>query len=136
MIVHYWSTHEDNLEVNTASLSYKALTLFAVSVYPRVSDLVSLARNRLQLSAPAMRFCHLGTKELRSLKVFTRQDGIPGVDYLRVCAVLAMQACVERTSSFLYIHSDTVYPFPHAFMSLVPNRATSLHFPVGAKTCS
>ena len=43
------------------------------------------------------------------------------------------QAYVDRTSSREYIHSDTVWPYQHVFMSQVPS--TRLHFPVGSQTC-
>ena len=45
LIVQYWSTQSDNLQLSTVELGYKALSLFAVSVYPRVSDLARLARD-------------------------------------------------------------------------------------------
>ena len=83
-----------------------------------------------------MRYRYFGTKELRSVPVFTRQGRISRVDCLRVCLVLAMQAYLDRTSSELYKHSDLVYPFQHVWMSQVPSRSTSYHFPVEAQTCS
>ena len=43
-----------------------------------------------------------------------------------------MQAYVDRTSSRIYIHSDTVYQFRHVFTSQVPNKANDLHFPATA----
>ena len=84
----------------------------------------------------AMQFRYFCTKELRSVPVFTRQTGLPRVDQLRVCPVLAIKAYVDRTSTRQYVHSDPVYPFQHVFMAQVPYRATSLHFPVGSQTCS
>ena len=122
--------------LDTVELGYKALALFAVSVYPRVSDLARLARDELQFLTTAMRFRYFGTKELRSVPVFTRQTGISWVDCLRVCMVLAMQVFTGRTSSRIYIHSDMVYPFQHVFMSQVPSRAIGLRFPVGSQACS
>ena len=95
MIVQYWSTQSDNDELDTVELGYKALSLFAVSVYPRVSDLARLARDKLDFLATAMRFRYFGTKELRSVPVFTRQTGLPRVDQLRVCPVVAIKACVD-----------------------------------------
>ena len=83
-----------------------------------------------------MRFRYFGTKELWSVPVFTRQTGLPRVDQLRVCPVLAMKAYVDRTSTRQYIHSDPVHPFEHVFMSHVPYKATGLHFPVGSQACS
>ena len=44
LIVQCWSVRSDNLQVRTVELGYKALSLFAVSVYPHVSDLARLAR--------------------------------------------------------------------------------------------
>ena len=127
----------DNDELNVVELGYKALSLFAVSAYPRVSDLARLARDKLDLSlATSLRFRYFGTKELRSVPVFTRQTGISRWAHLRVCPVLAIKAYVDRTSSSKYVHSDPVYPFQHVFMSQVPYRATGLHFPVGSQTCS
>ena len=75
------ATQPDNDELSTVELGYKALSLFAVSVlYPRVSDLARLACDKLDLSlATSMRFRYFGTKELRSVPIFTRQTGIsPG----------------------------------------------------------
>ena len=83
-----------------------------------------------------MRYHYFGTKELRSVPVFTRQGGISRTECLRVCPVLAMQAYLDRTLSELHKHSDLVYPFQHVFISQVPSRATGYHFPVGAQTCS
>ena len=45
LIVQYWSTQSDNLELSTVELGYKTLSLFAVSLYPRVSNLAMLARD-------------------------------------------------------------------------------------------
>ena len=45
LIVQYWSTQSDNLQLSTVELGYKALSLFAVSLYPRVSDLARLVRD-------------------------------------------------------------------------------------------
>ena len=135
-IVQYSSTQSDNLQLSTIKLGYKALSLFAVSVYPRVSDLARLACDKTEILATAMRYRYFGTKELRSVPVFTRQGGVSRVECLEVCQVLAMQAYLDRTSSELCTHSDVVYPFQHVFMSQVPNRVTGYYSPVGAKTCS
>ena len=110
----------DSDELDIVELGYKALSLFAVSVYPRVSDLARLARDKLDFVASAMRFHYFGTKELRFVQVFTRQTGLPRVDQLRVCPVLAIKAYVDRTSTRQYVHSDPVYPFQHVFMAQVP----------------
>ena len=83
-----------------------------------------------------MRYRYFGTKELRSVPVFTRQGGISRAQCLRVCPVTTMQAYLARTSSDLYEHSDPVYPFEHVFMSQVPDRTSGYFFPVGAATCS
>ena len=83
-----------------------------------------------------MRFRYFGTKELRSVPVFTQQTGLPAVDQLRVCPVLAMKAYLDRTSTRQHIHSDLIHPFQHVFMSQVPYRATGFHFSVGSQTCS
>ena len=44
----------DNDELDTVELGFKSLTLFAVSVYPQVSDLARLARDKLDFLASAM----------------------------------------------------------------------------------
>ena len=121
-IVQYWSTQPDNDELDTIELGYKALTLYAVSVYPRVSDLARLARDKLDFLATSMRFSYFGTKELWLVPIFNRQTGIPRVDHLRVCPVLAMKAYVDHTSTRQYIHPDLVHPFEHVFMPQVPKR--------------
>ena len=98
LIVQYWSTQSNNLQPSTVELGYKALSLFAVSVYARVSDLARLARDQLHILATTMRYRYFGTKEFRSIPVFTRQGGISRTECLRVCPVLAMQAYLDRTS--------------------------------------
>ena len=80
-------------------------------------SLTSLARGKLQILSTAMRFGCLSTNELSLVPVFTWLIGIPHVECLRACPVLAMQAYVEQASLPLYIHSSTVSPFQHAFMS-------------------
>ena len=67
LIVQYWSTQSDNLQLSTVELGYKALSLFAVSVYRCVSDLARLARDHTHILATAMRYRYFGTKELRSV---------------------------------------------------------------------
>ena len=89
-IVQYWSTQPDNLQLSTVELGYKALSLFAVSVYPRDSDLARLARDQTRILATAMRYGYFGTKELRSVPVFTWQGGISRAECPRVCPVVAM----------------------------------------------
>ena len=44
-IVQYWSTQSDNLQLSTVELGYKALSLFAVLVYARVSNLARLVHD-------------------------------------------------------------------------------------------
>ena len=122
----------DNDELDTVELGYKSLSLFAVSVYPRVSDLARLACDKLDFLASAMRFRYFGTKELRLVPVFTRQTGLPQVNQLRVCPVLATKAYVDCTSTRQYVLSDHVQPFQHVFMSQIPYKATGPHFPVGS----
>ena len=56
--VQYWSTQSDNLQLSTFELGYKALSLFAISVYPRVSDLARLARDQTRILATATRYCY------------------------------------------------------------------------------
>ena len=136
LIVQYWSTQADNNDLSTVELTYKCISLFAVSVYPRVSDLARLARCKITILATAMRYRYFGTKELRSVPVFTRQGGISRAQCLRVCPVTTMQAYLARTSSDLYKHAGPVYPFEHVFMSQVPDRTSGYFFPVGAATCS
>ena len=135
-IVQYWSTQADNSELSTVELGLKALSLFGVSVYPRVSDMARLARDKTTFLATAMRYQYFGTKELRSVPVFTRQGGISREQCARVCPVQALQVYIERTSGYLYRPSDLIYKFQHTFMSQVPNRSTGFFFPVGAQTCS
>ena len=45
-------------------LGLKSLTLFGVSVYPRVSDMARLARDKTIFLATTMRYQYFGTKEL------------------------------------------------------------------------
>ena len=135
-IVQYWSTQADNFELSTVELGFKALSLFGVSVYPRVSDMARLARDKTIFQATSMRYQYFGTKELRSVKVFTQQGGISRDQCTRVCPVLALKDYIDRTSGQLYRLADLVYNFQHVFMSQVPDRSTGFHFPVGAQTCS
>jgi hypothetical protein len=87
LIVQYWSTQSDNLQLSIVELGYKALSLFAVLVYPCVSDLARRARDQTHILATAMRYRYFGTKELRSVPVFTQQGGISCAECLRVCPV-------------------------------------------------
>ena len=82
LIVQYWSTQPDNLEVSIVELGCKALSLFAVLVYPGVSHLARLARDQTHILATAMRYRYFGTKELRSVPVFTHQGGISRTECL------------------------------------------------------
>ena len=102
LIVQYWSTQADNDELSTVELTYKCISLFAVSVYPRVSDLARLARCQTTILAEAMRYRYFGTKELRSVKVFTQQGGISRDQCTRVCPVLALKDYINRTSGQVY----------------------------------
>ena len=136
LIVAYWSTQSVNFQLSTIKLGYKALSLFAISVCPYVSNLAGPACDQTHILPTAMRYHYFSTKELRSVPVFTWQGGITRMECLWVCPVLAMQAHLDRTSSELYGHSDLVYPFRHVFMSQVPSKATSYHFLVEAQTCS
>ena len=123
----YLSTQADNPELSTVKLGHKALTLlglqsltlFAVLVCPQVFDLARLARDELHFLATIMGFRYFIFKELRSVPIFTRQIGMYLVECLQVCPALAMQADVDRTSSRIYIHSDTVYPFELICTSLL-----------------
>ena len=95
-----------------------------------------LARDKTIFPATAMRYQYFGTKELRSVKVFTQQVGISRDHCARVCPVLALKDYIDRTSGQLYRPADLFYPFQHVFMSQVPDRSTGCHFLVGAQTCS
>ena len=59
LIVEYWSTQPPNAELTTVELGYKALSLFAVAVYPRPSDLARLSRDRFERLAMAVSYTHL-----------------------------------------------------------------------------
>ena len=81
--------------------------------------------------------CGIVTLVLKSLgvvPVFTQQGGMSCVEFIGVCPVVAMHAYVGRTSFELYVDSDPVYPFRHAFMSQVPSEAAILHSLVRART--
>ena len=60
-------------------LGFKALTLFGVSIYPRVFDMARIARDKTIFLAAAMRYQYSRTKELRSVKVL-----LDRVVYLRI----------------------------------------------------
>ena len=49
LIVDYWSRQPPNAELTTVELGYKALSLFAVAVYPRPSDLARLSRDKFEV---------------------------------------------------------------------------------------
>ena len=71
-IVQFWSTHADNSKLSTVERGLKALTLFGVSIFPHVSDMARLARDKTIFLATTMWYQYFGTKELRSVKFFTR----------------------------------------------------------------
>ena len=95
-----------------------------------------LARDKTIFLATAMRYQYFGTKDLRSVKVFTRQGGISRDQCTRVCPVQTLKAYIDWTSGHLYRRADLVYKFRHVFMSQVPDRSTGFFFPVGSQTCS
>ena len=140
LIVDYWSRQPPNAELTTVELGYKALSLFAVAVYPRPSDLARLSRDRFQRLSNGVRYRYFGTKELRAVPKFTGQHGL-GFEMQRlVCPALALEAYIDRTADkSVYFHSDSVYDFEHVFMSQTPARYgpyNGMHHPVGAQTCS
>ena len=139
-IVDYWSRQPPNAELTTVELGYKALSLFAVAVYPRPSDLARLSRDRFEKLAHGVRYRYFGTKELRAVPKFTGQHGLGFELQELVCPASALEAYIDRTADkSLFLHSDPVYPFEHVFMSQTPARYGThkgMHLPVGAQTCS
>ena len=95
-----------------------------------------LARDKTIFLATAMWYQYFGTKELRSVKVFTQQGGISRDQCTRVCPLQALKDYIDRTCGHLYRPADLVYNFQHVFMSQVPDQSTGFHFLVGAQTCS
>ena len=135
LIVQYWSTQPVNSALDTATLGLKALSLFAISVYPRVSDLAKLSRGSLLFLSSHLRFRFFGTKELRVPKL-TRTQGLPRSHSALVCPVSALQAYILRTAGPQFHHKDRSEDFDHVFMAMTPVPGTSVFKPVGAQTCS
>ena len=125
---------------STVELGYKALSLFAVAVYPRPSDLARLSRDRFEKLAHGVRYRYFGTKELRAVPKFTGQHGLGFELQELICPASALEAYIDRTADeSLFFHSDSVYPFEHVFMSQTPAKHGTfkgMHTPVGAQTCS
>ena len=140
LIVDYWSRQPPNAELTTVELGYKALSLFAVAVYPRPSDLARLSRDKIERLAHGIRYRYFGTKELRAVPKFTGQHGLGFEAQKLVCPALALEAYIDRTADpSLYFHADPAYPFEHVFMSQTPARYgpyKGMHHPVGPQTCS
>ena len=140
LIVDYWSRQPPNAELTTVELGYKALSLFAVAVYPRPSDLARLSRDRFERLAHGVRYRYFGTKELHAVPKFTGQHGLGFEMQELVCPASALEAYIDRTADkSLFFHSDSVYNFEHVFMSQTPARYgpyKGMHHPVGAQTCS
>ena len=140
LIVDYWSKQPPNAELTTVELGYKALSLFAVAVYPRPSDLARLSRDRLERLAHGVRYRYFGTKELRAVPKFTGQHGLGFELQELICPASALEAYIDRTADeSVFFHSDSVYPFEHVFMSQTPAKYGAfkgMHTPVGAQTCS
>ena len=60
-MVQYWFTQADSCKLNTVELGLRALTLFGVLVYPRVSDMAKHARDKTIFLATSMRYQYFGT---------------------------------------------------------------------------
>ena len=140
LIIDYWSRQPPNSKLDIVELGYKALSLFAVAVYPRPSDLARLSRDKFEVLAHGIRYRYFGTKELHAVPKFTQQHGL-GLDmHEKVCPARALEAYIARTADpATYIHADAAYDFEHVFVSQVPARYgpyKGMHHPVGAQTCS
>ena len=135
-IVEYWSKQPDNDDLSDAELGYKAISLFAVAVYPRVSDCARLARDTFVFVATGFRYRFFGTKELRSVPVFTKRQGLSNNICRRVCAASAVEAYIVRTGGDKFVHQNRHYGFCHTFMSQTANKYDGKHYPVGSQTCS
>ena len=136
MIVDYWSHQPPNHELSTAELGLKASSLFGVTMYPRPSDLARLSRDSIKHLATSIRFRYFGTKELRSVPTFTKQQGISKDRCEHVCPAHTLMDYVDRTSGPEYSHADKLYDFQHVFMSMVAHKHTGKFYPVGAQTMS
>ena len=107
LIIDYWSRQSSNDELTAVVLGYKALSLFAVAVYPRPSDLARLSRDRIERLAHGIRYRYLGTKKLRALPKFTEQHGLGLAMQELVCPAHALEAYIDRTADpSIYFHSD------------------------------
>ena len=140
-IVEYWSAQPDDDQLSQAELGLKSVSLFGVAMYPRPSDLARLARDNFERLHQAVRFNYFGTKELRSVPVFTRKQGLSFEATRRVCVARTIEDYIDRTSDpQVYLHDDAVYPFKHVFMSQVVEKRNRPYkgkfFPVGPSTCS
>ena len=135
LIVQYWSTQPANSDLDTATLGLKALSLFAISVYPRVSDLAKLSRDSLRVHATHLRYRFFGTKELSAPK-FTATQGLSRAQATLVCPVSALHDYVQRTSGAQFLHRDRSGSFDQVFMAMKPVPKSSVFKPVGAQTCS
>ena len=68
-------------------MGYKALTLFAIAMFTRPSDLSRLARDTVERLASSIRFKYFGTKELRSVPKLTHIQGLSMDRQAQVCVV-------------------------------------------------
>ena len=122
-------------------MGYKALTLFAIAMFTRPSDLSRLARNTIERLASAIRFNYFGTKELRSVPKLTKTQGLSMDRQEQVCVVRALECYLDLTADpDMFLQSDPVYPFLHVFMSQVVDEHIGPRggefLPCGPSTCS
>ena len=140
-IVNYWFSQPINLRLNQVEMGYKALTLFAIAMFTRPSDLARLARDTIDRLASAIRFNYFGTKELRSVPKLTKTQGLSMDRQEQVCVVRALECYIDLTADpDMFLHQDPVYPFQHVFMSQVVDNhigpRKGKFFPIGPSTCS
>ena len=140
-IVNYWFSQPINLRLNQVEMGYKALTLFAIAMFTRPSDLARLARDTIDRLASAIRFNYFGTKELRSVPKLTKTQGLAMDRQEQVCVVRALECYIDLTADpDMFLHQDPVYPFQHVFMSQVVDNhigpRKGKFFPIGPSTCS
>jgi len=130
LIIEYWLGRPDNAALPLPELALKSVSLWAVATFPRPSDLARLVRSKLRRDAAgALRFVYFGTKELR-LPVFSVQLSVPLQVQQKVCAVLAVEAYLSRTSGPAFDHKDRVW------CSLKPRDRRGIHHAVGSETLS
>ena len=130
VIIDYWLGQPGNDELPLRELALKSWSLWAIATFPRPSDGSKLVRSTLvrHEATGALKFRYFGTKELK-LPVFSVELAVHPDVQKKICAVVAIEAYLSRTSGPAFKHGDRVW------CSLTSGK-NGCHHAVGPETLS